>query len=94
MSYFTKISTKGRIRYGTFPFAISVVESPDSDVPIGMAFETRSTDTGLAIWRLTVRNAKVPGRFVVINGEFVPLGSAAERHDRAYGDVPRRLANE
>jgi hypothetical protein len=78
MSYFTNISTKGRIRYGKFPFAISVIESPDSYMPIGMAFETRETDAGLAIWRLTVRGAKVAGRFVVIDGEFIQTGDTVK----------------
>jgi hypothetical protein len=79
MEYFTNASTKGKVRYGKFPFAISVLESPGNHLPIGMAFSATVTDAGLAVWRLTVRGAKVPGRFVVIDGEFVQLMDAAER---------------
>ncbi len=46
MSFFTNISTKGKVRYGRFPFAISVLESPNSHVPIGMAFSATATDGG------------------------------------------------
>jgi hypothetical protein len=46
MSYFTNISTKGKVRYGKFPFAISVLESPNNHVPIGMAFSATAIDAG------------------------------------------------
>ena len=59
MSYFTNISNKGKVRYGKFPFAISVLESPENHIPIGMAFSATATDAGLAVWRLTVRGVKV-----------------------------------
>jgi hypothetical protein len=77
MSYFTNISTKGKVRYGKFPFAISVLESPNNHVPIGMAFSATATDGGLAVWRLTVYGEKVRGRYVVIDGEFIELSKAA-----------------
>ena len=77
MSYFTNISTKGKVRYGKFPFAISVIESPSNHVPIGMAFSATATDAGLAVWQLTVHGVKVRGRFVFVDGEFVKLGDAA-----------------
>ena len=47
--YFTSISTKGKVRFGKFPFAISVLESPDNHIPIGMAFSVTATDAGLAV---------------------------------------------
>jgi hypothetical protein len=76
--YFTNISTTGKVRYGKFPFAISVLESPDNYIPIGMADSVTATDAGLAVWHLVVQEAEVPGRFVIINGEFVKLGDAAK----------------
>jgi hypothetical protein len=75
--YFTNISTKGKVRYGKFPFAISVLESPNNHVPIGMAFSATATDAGLAVWRLTVHGVKARGRYVVIDGEFIELSKAA-----------------
>ena len=75
--YFTDISTVGMVRYGKFPFAINVLDAPNTHVPIGMAFVHGRTDDGLVVWRLSVRGAKVLGRFVVINGEFLELSKAA-----------------
>jgi hypothetical protein len=86
MPYFTDISTVGMVRYGKFPFAISVLEAPNTHAPIGMAFVHGRTDDGLVVWRLTVRGAKVLGRFVVINGEFIKIGKPAEGPRR---DLPR-----
>jgi hypothetical protein len=77
LSYFTNISTKGKVRYGKLPFAISVIESPKNYVPIGMVYSVTSTDAGLAVWRLTVQDVELRGRFVVIDGEFVELSEAA-----------------
>jgi hypothetical protein len=79
MSYFTNISTKGKVRFGKFPFAISVLESPDNYIPIGIADSVTSTDEGLAVWRLSIQEAEVPGRFVIVDGEFVKIGDTAKR---------------
>jgi hypothetical protein len=78
MAYFTNISTKGTVRYGKFPFAVTVLESPDIYKPIGMAFSARATDAGLAVWRLTVHGEKVRGRFVISDGKFIELGETEE----------------
>jgi hypothetical protein len=78
--YFTNISTKRKVRYGRFPFAISVIDSPEDYVPFGMAVSITSTDAGLAVWRLGIQEAEVPGRFVVVDGEFVKIGDTAKRH--------------
>jgi hypothetical protein len=78
ITYFTSISTKGKVRYGKFPFAISVLDSPENHIPIGMASSVTATDGGLAIWRLTVRHVQVPDRFVVIDGAFLKFVDAAE----------------
>jgi hypothetical protein len=75
--YFTNISTKGKVRYGKFPFAISVLESPDKYIPIGIADSVSSTDAGLAVWRLTIQEVEVPGRFVIVDGEFAKIGDTA-----------------
>ena len=75
--YFTNISTKGKVRFGKFPFAISVLESPDNYRPIGMADSVTATDSGLAVWRLSIHEAKVRGRFVAVDGEFVKIVDTA-----------------
>jgi hypothetical protein len=86
--YFTNISTKGKVRYGKFPFAVSVIGSPEVYVPIGMAVSVTSTDAGLAVWRLTIRDAEMPGRFVIVDGEFVKIGDTKERHRRRRPSPP------
>ena len=78
MRYFTNISTKGKVRYGKFPFAISVLESPDNYIPIGMADSVTATASGLAVWRLVVHGVELHGRFVDIDGQFFELRTAAE----------------
>jgi hypothetical protein len=50
-----------------------VLESPDKDMPIGMAFENGRTDEGLAVWRLTIRGEKVPMLWIIVDGEFKPV---------------------
>jgi len=40
-------------------------------MPIGMASAIGRTDDGLAVWRLQVHGADVPGRFVIVDGAFV-----------------------
>jgi hypothetical protein len=68
--YFAHITAAGPIRYRQVPDAIGVLEAPDHPMPIGRAFAVGWTDGGLAVWRLTVRGAEVPGRWVIIDREF------------------------
>jgi hypothetical protein len=42
-------------------------------MPIGIALEAGWTDGGLAIWRLTIRGAAMPGRWVIVDREFRPV---------------------
>ena len=42
-------------------------------MPVGMASEIGRTEGGLAVWRLNVHDADVPGRWVILDGRFVPL---------------------
>jgi hypothetical protein len=74
--YFAHISAAGPVRYGQFPFAIGVLESPDKPMPIGMASEIGRTEGGLAVWGLHVHDADVPGRWVIIDRRFVPVERA------------------
>jgi hypothetical protein len=78
MRYFTNASTTGKVRSGQFAFAIGVLESSNNHMPIGMAFQVRWTDEGLAVWALQVHGANVPGQWIIIDGEFVQLGEVAE----------------
>jgi hypothetical protein len=42
-------------------------------MPIGTAYGAGWTEGGLAVWQLTIDGADVPGRWVIIDGRFVPL---------------------
>jgi hypothetical protein len=57
----------------TVPGAIDVLEALDKPVPIGMALCTGRDTTGIAVWRLAVHNAMVPGRWIVVDREFRPV---------------------
>ena len=57
----------------TVPGAIDVLEALDKPVPIGRALCTGRDATGIAVWRLVVHNATVPGRWIVVDREFRPV---------------------
>ena len=69
--YFTNVGGKGPVRDGEYPFAIGVLESREDHMPIGIAYPAGRTEDGLELWRLVVSGAEVPGRFVVIDRQFV-----------------------
>ena len=72
MQYFTSDSGLGRVRYGAIHWRIGVDASPGNPQRIGDASEVGLTTTGLALWRLHVQGAEVPGRWILIDGRFVP----------------------
>jgi hypothetical protein len=71
--YFAHISATGPVRYGQVPGSIGVLDSPDKPMPIGMANCTGWDADGLAVWRLTVEGADVPGRWIIVDREFRPV---------------------
>jgi hypothetical protein len=73
MEYFTNASGLGLVRYGQLPGSIGVLQAPDKPMPIGMASAIGRTEGGLAVWSLNVDGADVPGRWVIIDGRFVPV---------------------
>jgi hypothetical protein len=42
-------------------------------MPIGMASQIGRTEGGLAVWSLTIDGADDPGRWIIIDGRFVPV---------------------
>jgi hypothetical protein len=74
MRYFTNAGpNRGSVLKGPVPVAIDVLEALDKPVPIGMALCTGRDATGVAVWRLVVHNAMVPGRWIVVDREFRPV---------------------
>jgi hypothetical protein len=72
MQYFTSDSRVGRVRYGSIHWRIAVDASPTNHQRIGDASEVGITTTGLALWQLRVHGDEVPGRWILIDGQFVP----------------------
>ena len=68
--YFARISAAGPVRYGKVPGSIGVLEDPGKPMPIGMANCTGRDPAGLAVWRLTVHDADMPGRWIIVDREF------------------------
>jgi hypothetical protein len=71
--YFTNASASGPIRYGQLPGSIGVLEALDKPMPIGIASEIGRTEGGLAVWGLAIDGADVPGRWVIIDRQFVAI---------------------
>jgi hypothetical protein len=53
--------------------AIAVLEAPDGPTPIGVATCVRPNIKGHAVCTLNVHDADVPGRWIVVDREFVPV---------------------
>jgi hypothetical protein len=73
--YFSHINGGGPVRYGQLPGSIGVLDSPDHPMPIGIASCIGWDRAGLAVWRLTVHDAEVPGRWLIVDREFRPVES-------------------
>jgi hypothetical protein len=78
MSYFVEVPVKGHILVGQLPRVISVFDSSDPRCLVGIASEVDRTQRGLAVWRLMVGLADVPGRWIIVDGEFVQVGDTVE----------------
>jgi hypothetical protein len=71
--YYTGHFSKGQVKYRDVIGSIGVLESPHNQMPIGMTHCRTWDEKGLAVWELTVRGEKLPGRRVVVDREFLPI---------------------
>jgi hypothetical protein len=78
MQYFSNDSRAGGVRYGAIHWRIGVDSTPFGPLRIGDASEVGKTPSGLALWKLRVQGDEVPGLWVVIDGEFVPVDEVKE----------------
>ena len=78
MQYFSNDSRSGRVHYGAIHWRIGVDSTPFEPHRIGDASEVGMTQSGLALWQLRVQGDEVPGLWVVIDGEFVPVDEVKE----------------
>jgi hypothetical protein len=54
-------------------WTIDVGESDGYLMPVGQAKQVGRTADGLAMWKLTVKGAHLPGRFVIVDGALVEV---------------------
>jgi hypothetical protein len=72
MRYLASVGpARGPVLYGTVPGAIGVHQEGEM-MPVGMALAAGRDAAGRALWTLTVHDVDLPGRWVVIDREFVP----------------------
>jgi hypothetical protein len=76
MQYFTSASRSGNVRYGAVHWRVGVNDSPASPQQIGEASEVGITPDGQAKWRVRVHGAELPGLWLIIDGQFVPVEEA------------------
>jgi hypothetical protein len=69
-SYYTNIGDRGAVKHNKVSYSIGVLESPHGGLPIGVANCVGEDVNGLAIWELTVRGERIPGRWLIVDGEF------------------------
>jgi hypothetical protein len=68
--YYSDHFGKGPVKYRDVIGSIGVLESPDNHMPIGIAFCRTWDENGLAVWELTVREEKLAGQWIIVDGEF------------------------
>jgi hypothetical protein len=62
----------GLVMFGETSKVINVLESPGDRAPVGTAICIGLDGGKVAIWRLTVRGAELPGRWIILDREFRP----------------------
>ena len=72
MGYYTSAGPQsGTILWRDDRAAIDVLRDPGDLAPIGTARRVEQTAGGIAVWELVIGYTKVPGRWIVLGGEFL-----------------------
>ena len=72
--YFTSFGPQsGALLYSAAYGAIAVLEARRKRTPIGVATCVGGDVKGQALWTLNVRDADVPGRWIVVDRRFRPM---------------------
>jgi hypothetical protein len=75
MAYYTNVGPpSGPLLSRAGYFAIAVLHARQAYAPIGTALTDGPDEDGLALWRLTINEAEVPGLWIVLDREFRPAG--------------------
>jgi hypothetical protein len=70
---YTNIEHSGPISYGQFPDTIGVWPFPDAPQSIGKAHCVGWTDRRFALWKLAIHGEWIPGRWVILNRQFIEI---------------------
>ncbi len=62
----------GLLMFAAVRNPIGILEAPDDAVPVGTAICVGSDAAGMAVWRLSIRGAELPERWIVVDREFRP----------------------
>jgi hypothetical protein len=68
----TAVRDSGRSAIATPPPLADVLKAPRDEVPIGLATCVGQDGAGVAIWRLTIHGAELPGGWIVASRKFCP----------------------
>jgi hypothetical protein len=72
MGYYTSAGPKsGTILWRDDCATIDVLRDPGDYTPIGTATPMGSAASGIAIWEIVVGYTRLPGRWIVLGGEFL-----------------------
>jgi hypothetical protein len=74
---FARISASGPVRYGQLPGSVGVLEALDKPMPLGIASCIGWEPAGLAVWRLSIDDQDVPGRWIIVDRKFRPVEACA-----------------
>ena len=83
MVYYASIGPpRGPALYRDTPPTTGVLESPSDAEEVGTATEAGWTENGVALWRLIVDGAALPGRWAIEGRQFIPQFKSATDPDR------------
>jgi hypothetical protein len=71
--YFSNVLIKGPVKQGDLKFTIGVVESRDRPMTIGKALGGFYDADLWELFRLIIKGQELPGRYHLVDGEFVPV---------------------
>jgi hypothetical protein len=78
--YFAHVSQRGPVKHDQVPGSIGVLETLDRCMPIGEAHCVSWDENGLASWTIRIGNQEIPGRWVIIDREFMAMEGVRGRH--------------
>ena len=63
---------EGPALYREVPASIGILKARDDREPIGTGMCIGWNDQGIALWRLIIQEAVIPGRWLILDREFRP----------------------